>query len=91
MDNDNFVNHLSILTSNVSTNSLAIRDDTLDSDEDDSDFLKEEYTEEELKLMENMRVKKEEALNKIRSFKDHENQSLYKFHVRMFIQKYGEA
>ena len=88
VDNDKFVNQLSILTSNTIGNSLVIENET--SNLETIEEVVEEYTQEELQFMENMRVKKEEALNKIRSLKDHENQSLYKFHVRMFIQKYGE-
>ena len=89
VDNDRFVNHLSVLASNVSTNSLALKNDDDDIDEDIENIV-EEYTEEEVRMMETMNAKKEAALKKIESLKTHDNKRLYHYHVRMFLEKYGE-
>jgi len=84
-DNDKFVNELCILT--VNSSSLALKND--DETEIIEDII-EEYTDEELQFMENMRIKKQEALEKLESLKEHTNQNLYNYHKKMYIKKYGD-
>ena len=81
-DNEKFVSELSVLTTNSSD--LVIKNG------EEPEEIIEDYTEEEQVFLESLRRKQQDDYEKLERLKEHENQSLYLFHRRMYVKKYGE-